>query len=173
VKVICLADLDGGLLPYSTMRVTSRELCEAGVPGKNLLIVENERSLHQLPEKTMDTVAVLGSGLDVGWTEAAWMLTRQVYYWGDIDTWGLHCLASVRHNSPDVQALMMTLDVFEKFRDYSVPEPSPAESLPSKGLTVSERDLYQRLLVQEKGRLEQEFLPVPFVHQQILAKVVK
>lgn len=168
---LLVADLDGGLLPYHTIRVTTRELMESGIPCDNLLIIENERCLHQLPEGILRTAAVLGSGLDVGWTRAEWMAEKRVYYWGDIDTWGLCCLAGVRRNASHTQALMMTMEVLDRFLERAVNEPSPAENTPPDGLTPRESELYMRLRKEKQGRLEQEFLPVEFVQQFIRDKV--
>jgi len=50
---LLVADLDGGLLPFSQLRVRARELEEVPMPGASMLIVENERCIHQLPPATV------------------------------------------------------------------------------------------------------------------------
>src|SRR5690606_28740778 len=47
---LLVADLDGSLLPFRLMRVRHTELLTNSLPGSRLLIVENERCVHQLPK---------------------------------------------------------------------------------------------------------------------------
>lgn len=65
------------------------------LPSERVLIVENESCQHQLPS-VPNTIAVLGAGFDLSWTEAEWLARKKIAYWGDIDTWGLHFLAKAR-----------------------------------------------------------------------------
>ncbi|MGB7326882.1 MAG: DUF3322 domain-containing protein, partial [Rubripirellula sp.] len=85
---LLVIDLDGSLLPFRKMRVRSSELKDSGLPGSHLLIIENESCQHHLPA-AKDTIAVLGTGFDLSWTEGQWLVTKRVAYWGDIDSWGL------------------------------------------------------------------------------------
>ncbi|AMQ90513.1 Wadjet anti-phage system protein JetD domain-containing protein [Marinobacter sp. LQ44] len=164
---LLVTDLDGTLLPFSQMRVRARELQSTPLPGERLILVENERCLHQLP-RLSDTVAVLGSGLNLSWLNATWLKDRATAYWGDIDTWGLTMLARARKHLPLLTPLLMdgvTFDTFAGAR--SVEEPQPATSIVPAGLTKSEAELYQRLKQSDRGRLEQEFLPAGIVHRAI------
>ena len=164
---LLVADLDGQLLPFSQLRVRARELQDTSLPGKNLLLVENERCLHQLPALP-STIALLGSGLNLSWLQANWLKERNIAYWGDLDTWGLIMLARAREYLPHLTPLLMNRIVFEQFgEDNAVIEPQPASSLPPLGLTDEEMDLYGLLLKKERGRLEQEFLPVDSVHATV------
>ena len=81
-----------GLLPFAQMRAS--ELQTTPLPGSRILLVRNERCLHQLPAPVQDTIAVLGAGLNLGWLAAPWLQERSVAYWGDLDTWGLPCSPS-------------------------------------------------------------------------------
>ncbi|MEI6527925.1 MAG: DUF3322 domain-containing protein, partial [Planctomycetota bacterium] len=92
---LLVIDLDGGLLPFEKVRIKSSDLAKKPMPGRRLLIVENETSQHQLCPLE-GTIAVLGSGFDLSWTQADWLTGKQVGYWGDIDTWGLQFLAKAR-----------------------------------------------------------------------------
>jgi len=163
---LLVADLDGGLLPFRRQRVPSSDLRESPLPGKRLIIVENEKSLAQLP-KAPQTIAVLGAGFDLGWTEAGWLRGRDVAYWGDIDTWGLEFLGRARSAIPEITPLLMTSDVFDAYEEHAVPEPAHASSEAPSGLSSSERLLYERILCEGRGRLEQEFLPVSLVGQVV------
>ena len=97
---------------------------------------------------------------------------KRVAYWGDIDTWGLSFLAKARTTLPDIQALLMTHDVFDQHRHRAVNEPVIAETTPPRALHPSEISLYERLLAEPRGRLEQEFLSTGFVHQAVHSWIV-
>ena len=86
---LLVIDLNGALLPFPKMRVASSDLIKAHLPGKRVLIVENESCQHQLP-RLLDTLAILGAGFDLEWTLSNKLNSKSVAYWGDIDTWGLN-----------------------------------------------------------------------------------
>ena len=164
---LLIADLDSHLLPFSQLRVRASELQTTPLPGQRLLLVENERCLHQLPQ-TPDTIAVLGSGLNLSWLQAAWLAEKTIAYWGDLDTWGLTMLARAREYLPNISPLLMNRTVFEQFsKESAVEEPQIATVTAPSGLKNSEKDLYNLLLKSKRGRLEQEFLPVDIVHDAV------
>ena len=163
---LLVTDLDGSLLPFRKQRVRSSELRDTPLPGKRILIVENESCQHQLPD-VPETVAVLGAGFDLEWVKGRWLQSKQVGYWGDIDTWGLQFLATARQRLPHVDALMMTQEIYEQYSEGAVLEPIVAGSNVPAGLNDNERALYGRILNEPRGRLEQEFLPVTVVRDAI------
>jgi hypothetical protein len=156
---LLVAPLSAGLLPFAQQRVRARELAATPLPASHILIVENERCLHQLPELP-STIAVLGSGLNLEWMNATWLKDKHIAYWGDIDTWGLVMLAAARRRQPHLEPLLMDREIFDAMcSTLSVNESRPAGEQPPEGLTATERDLYLHLRKLEKGRIEQEFLP--------------
>lgn len=163
---LLVIDLDGRLLPFRKQRVRSSELRERMLPGRGLLIVENESCQHLLPV-VPETIAVLGAGFNLSWTTAPWLASKSVAYWGDIDTWGLQYLAKARGAIDELSALMMTSETYEQFADAAVAEPVIAELTPPSGLSPLEQALYGRLLHESKGRLEQEFLSPETVEKSI------
>tara|TARA_R110000850_G_scaffold222600_1_gene348467 strand:- start:2043 stop:3191 length:1149 start_codon:yes stop_codon:yes gene_type:complete len=164
---LLIMDLDGELLPFSQLRVRARELLQAPLPGTSVLIVENERCIHQLPQVT-EAVAILGAGLNLSWMRASWLNEKKVAYWGDLDTWGLTMLARAREHQPALTPLLMNKIIFDTFaNEMAVQERQPADSLPVVGLMPEERELFIDLLGQTEGRLEQEFLPESVVHSSI------
>lgn len=164
---LLIADLDGGLLPFSQLRVRARELVEVALPGASILIVENEKCIHQLPTAP-GTVAILGAGLNLAWMSASWLSKKHLAYWGDMDTWGLTMLAKARELQPLVRPLLMNKEIFRTFaRQKAVPEPQPADAARAAGLTSEEQSFFLELLQREEGRLEQEFLPENVVHRSI------
>ncbi|HET6247550.1 MAG TPA: Wadjet anti-phage system protein JetD domain-containing protein [Tepidisphaeraceae bacterium] len=163
---LLLTDLDGSLLPFRKQRVRSSELKNTRLPGKRLLIVENESCQYHLPD-VPETVAVLGAGFDLGWVKASWLQSKQIGYWGDIDTWGLQFLATARQSLAHIDSLMMTPEIYEQNQDAAVPEPIVAGTQTPAGLNDIEQALYKRILKESRGRLEQEFLPLAVVHEAI------
>ncbi len=163
---LLVVDLDGGLLPFQKQRVRSCELRETPLPGQRLLIVENEKCQHQLPNLP-NTIAVLGAGFDLSWTEGSWLEAKQIGYWGDIDTWGLKFLASARSALPHLSALMMAPETYDLYAAAAVSEPVVADTDLPPGLKPPEQELYRRLLHEPRGRLEQEFLPERYIQETI------
>ena len=164
---LLVAPLAEGLLPFKRMRITASELRDTALPAKRILLIENDRCLHQLPKPIPDTIAILGAGLNLGWLDAPWLLGCNVAYWGDIDTWGLAMLASARRHLPHLHALLMDRASFEAYPARAVNEPVHAASPPPDVLTPEEAALDQHLRTLEKGRLEQEFLPCAAVSKAI------
>ncbi len=166
------ADLDGSLLPFDRLRVTDVDLAERGLVTRRLLVVENEQCLHLVPA-VPGTVAVLGTGHNVGWLASSRFDGIDVAYWGDLDTWGLRLLAAARAARPSLTALLMDASTFVAHEDRAVVEPTPAEvpvEAPGRaGLTAAERDLFDLLAGRDRGRLEQELLPGPVVARAVRA----
>lgn len=165
---LLIADLDGQCLPFKQCRVRSSELKKTMLPAKHILIVENERCLHLLP-KLPDTIGILGAGLNLAWMHADWLRKKRIAYWGDIDTWGLTMLARARLLQPALKALLMTETLYEQYGPaHAVPEPKTAGDAIPPGLTEEENIFYLRLLKEEKGRVEQEFLPKKIVEKVVV-----
>ena len=163
---LLIVALDSSILPFKKLRVRSSELRDSALPGSRLLIIENEACQHQLPNVT-DTIAVLGAGFALNWTDGPWLTSKKVAYWGDIDTWGLQFLARARTAIPHLDPLLMTEDIFKEFEQSAVSEPVVAGANAPAGLTNAETKLYRRLIRETRGRLEQEFLPLNLVHECI------
>ncbi|USE77281.1 DUF2220 family protein [Cupriavidus gilardii] len=160
---LLVAPLAPGLLPFQRQRVPVSELHYLPDSVSHIILVENERCLHQLPS-LVGAVAILGAGLNLGWTAAKWLARRHVAYWGDMDTWGLMMLSRVRQSLPDVTAVLMDRSCFDRYAvDSAVLEPVSAGIRTPDGLTDTEAQFYQYLLQHRTGRIEQEFLPEDLV----------
>jgi hypothetical protein len=119
-----------------------------------------------------DTLAVLGSGLNLAWLAAPWLQERKVAYWGDLDTWGLAMLAIARQNIPRLHALLMDRHTFDTHAAMAVTEPVHAPNVSThNALRPNEADLAAHLQSLPKGRLEQEFLPQASVSAALQAWV--
>ena len=157
---VLVVPLQSGILPFKRIRLTTSELAETPLPCSRLLVVENEQCIHLLPEMVPDTIAVLGAGLDLRWLASPQLAGKKIAYWGDMDTWGLLMLARARLHQSAIKALLMEQVLFEQYSSGSaVAEPAKAQESAPYGLLADEADFYQYLLVQERGRLEQEYLP--------------
>ncbi len=166
---VLVAPLEVGLLPFKRIRLTTSELAATPLPGSRIIVVENERCIHLLPELP-DTIVVLGAGLDLQWLQSAHFDKKAVGYWGDLDTWGLLMLSRARQYRSGLKPLLMSAALFDHYAyNNAVVEPVVAQRKAPTGLTESEADLYQYLLEQEKGRLEQEYLPEQEVHEALYA----
>ncbi|MBY0409810.1 MAG: hypothetical protein K2Q97_06700 [Burkholderiaceae bacterium] len=158
---VLVAPLADGLLPFRRQRVTTTELHTTALPVRRILLVENERSLHQLHQLSHplpDTIAVLGSGLNLTWLAAPWLQKCDVAYWGDLDTWGLAMLGTARRHLPQLHAMLMDRATFDAHAHLAVNEPVQCEGLPMDALTPQEGALAGHLRGLPLGRLEQEFL---------------
>ena len=165
---LLVAPLEAGLLPFKQQRVRSSELTRIPLPGSHLLIIENERSLYQLPILP-GTIAILGAGLNLSWLQAGWITDKHIAYWGDIDTWGLTMLATARAHQPNLTPLLMDQKTFDSRCDeYAVTEPVVANSFAPSMLTQQEVSLYLHLIGLDKGRLEQEFIPGDLVKREVI-----
>lgn len=134
---------------------------EAGrlpLPGRRVIIVENEITYLALPALP-DALAVLGGGYGVaGLAGLGWLPEREVHYWGDLDTHGFAILDAVRTFLPGARSLLMDRATLEGHRDHWGAEPSPVRSRLER-LSESEHALYTDLVEDRYApalRLEQE-----------------
>lgn len=169
---LLVAPLQHGLLPFKVQQVRSQELARMArdanaIQARRILVVENRQCWHMLPELE-DTIAILGSGLDLDWLRADWLENKAIAYWGDMDTWGLAMLARARHHQPQLISILTDQQTFEQHAPGSaVVESVCAGEEPPHGLSADEHTLYRWLLTLERGRLEQEYLPVELVHKAL------
>lgn len=156
---VLVVPLDQNLLSFRRQRVTTRELADTVMPCSRILVIENEHCVHLLPN-LVDTIAILGAGLDLQWLTSKTFDGKSIAYWGDMDTWGLLMLARSRQYRPGITPLLMDQAVFDQYaHNNAVVEPTVAQENVPEGLTDSEADFYLYLLNLDKGRLEQEYLP--------------
>lgn len=163
---VLVVDLGKDLLPFHQQRVSTSEIANFTWEIPRVLIIENENCLHLLPP-LRKTLAILGAGLDLSWLKAPFLHDTQVSYWGDLDTWGLQMLSTARQHLPSIEPLLMHSEILHSNIHKAVPEPNPAPTTSPQHLTQQETELYQYLLTQTKGRLEQEFIPASQVHSAL------
>ena len=162
-----LLDPAVGALP-GEFTVDLSQLAELDIRPRRVVVCENRTSVLTLPALP-GTVAVHGMGFaapslaEVPWlAEAATLL-----YWGDLDTYGLAILGTVRAVLPHVRSLLMDEATFTLYRQLAVPEPRPWGG-EAGYLCLAERQVLR--MIRDSGlRLEQERIPGDHVAAALLA----
>ena len=129
------------------------------LPGGRVLFVENHQTFLALPELP-DTVAIFGGGLraQVLAKQLPWLASKEVLYWGDLDSYGFYILDLVRAHLPHTRSVLMDLDTARDHDALAVEEPSPSRFAPAR-LTSGEADALDYLRSHSAGgclRIEQE-----------------
>jgi len=143
----------------SDISILPDEFFNIKIDCKNVFIVENLMNLLTFP-KIEKSIVVWGKGNRVNiMKNANWLNDKNIYYWGDIDTWGLHILSSLREHFNNVKSILMSKIIFERYNNFSVKEKTSNPKIP-KNLTEKEKTLFEYLLdlPKEKNRLEQEHI---------------
>jgi hypothetical protein len=154
---------------FPVLQLSGDVLKQQALPARNILVVENMESGLGLPSLP-DTIAIFGGGKNVAWMEAAWLKSKNVAYWGDLDTWGLSILSDVRTKLPTVTVLMMDQKTLLLHKDRMVEERKSVDNLP-EFLTTSETEIFLNLKNTYKltSRLEQERLSPDYIKTELEA----
>ena len=123
-----------------------------------VFVLENEITFLAFPNHP-GSIAVFGSGYGFeGLGRARWLGSRDLFYWGDLDTHGFAILDQFRAHFPGAQSLLMDRTTLLSHRERWSSEPvRSVRDLPR--LTDLERELYRELAEGVYGnavRLEQE-----------------
>lgn len=122
-----------------------------------VLISENLTSVATLPQ-LKDTVAVHGMGFAApSLAEVGWIRDAEVYYWGDLDTYGFQILGRVREVLPQTRSVLMDEATLAAARGFAVTEPRPYRG--EIGHLNLEELAALALLRRDDLRLEQERIP--------------
>jgi hypothetical protein len=142
----------------SDLTVPADEFARLVLPARRVFITENEVNGLAFPE-TADAIVIfgLGYGLD-RLAEAGWLSTKEIHYWGDIDTHGFAILDRLRGMFPHVRSFLMDRDTLLAHRLLWGYE-HDVSGQPLLHLTMAERTLFEELKASMHGdhvRLEQE-----------------
>lgn len=137
------------------MRIRDCDLNPELIPFEFILIIENEQCVHLLPNLN-NVCVILGAGRNLKWLDNPLWSTKHLFYWGDLDSWGMAMLAQVQNYQPHTIALMMDYETLNIHQDKIITEPVSYHGEP-KGLTTVQYDLFC-YLKQNSLRLEQEFV---------------
>jgi len=156
-----MLDPQHALFPSSTdqdIMVNHDTFSDLDLPVQRIFITENEINFLAFP-RVANSLVLFGSGYGFEMlAQAAWLHTREIQYWGDIDTHGFAILDQLRAHFNHVQSFLMDRDTLLAHRPHWVTEPTPQTRLLAR-LDVAENALYHDLQQDRLGyhvRLEQE-----------------
>lgn len=146
------------VLGLSDLTVPIAELASLDLPVRRVFVTENDVNGLAFPDVPA-SIVVFGLGYSVDQLAALpWLSSRQILYWGDLDTHGFAILSKLRSVSPSATSFLMDRETLLAHRGLWVREPEPHRGdLP--GLSEEERKLYEDLRDDRLGdgvRLEQE-----------------
>jgi hypothetical protein len=134
------------------------EFARNPLPVDCVFVVENEVNFLAFPPVPRAAV-IWGAGYSVvRIRKAAWLSSRDLLYWGDIDTHGFGILDRMRSMFAGTRSFLMDRDTFLAHQELWVGEPKPRNDQLTR-LTLSECGLYDELRQNSLGehlRLEQE-----------------
>jgi hypothetical protein len=139
------------------------------LPAERIYITENETNYLAFPALPRALV-IFGAGY--GWeslTAARWLATREIHYWGDIDTHGFAILDALRAQVPQVQSLLMDRATLLAHEAHWGEETSPVRRELGR-LTSEEAALYRDLVedrIRPRLRLEQERIRFGFLRRAL------
>jgi hypothetical protein len=144
--------------PFREAWLRVDELAHHPLPGRHILVVENETTYLALPPLP-DTLALWGGGYAIGrLANLPWLSDRDLIYWGDIDTHGFAILNRLRTRFPHTRSVLMDEDTLVNHRTQWVQEKDPTH-VDQPALTAAESQLFRLLAADSLGaavRLEQE-----------------
>ncbi|RKN50273.1 Wadjet anti-phage system protein JetD domain-containing protein [Micromonospora endolithica] len=157
--------------PFTDMTLRAEELAAVPSPVSTVYVVENEITFLAFPA-IEDAAIILGGGYAVAKLESlAWLLDRNLIYWGDIDTHGFEILNRIREIFPHVRSMLMDRETLLAHRGHWGTEPSPTRRALSR-LTAEERALVGELLddvFAPSLRLEQEYVQYSVLSDALLS----
>ena len=136
-------------------------------------VIITENKINGLVFPLMDSaIVIFGLGYGVqSLVGIPWLQTKEIHYWGDIDTHGFAMLSQLRSYYPQVKNLFMNAMTLEKFKTMAVEEPEDKRCLATLlHLTEAEQALYNALCNNVYGkniRIEQERLDFNYVQQYL------
>lgn len=154
LKILNDLDLSEGVeLPLPLFNILN-------VNCKNVFVLENKVSYITFPE-VKDSIAIFGGGYAVSKLKnASWLLDKQIYYFGDLDTDGFAILNSFRKSSNfKIKSILMDEQTLLNNKMYSVNDIKPNKA-DLDYLNEEEKKVYKGLQNYSYGfnRLEQEFI---------------
>lgn len=144
-------------------------------PGvENIIMVENHHTFLALPSLNR-TWAIFGGGYysDALAAGMSWLVDKNVYYWGDLDSHGFNMVSRTRAVLPGMRTILMDLGTVLRHEELAVEEPTALPDDPGN-LTPGERQALEHLRVHARGRclrIEQERIDFRWVCGELAAAV--
>ena len=147
----------GGL---SDISLPLNEFMSLDIGCSRVFITENKINGLSFPN-IKNAIVIFGLGYGVeSLKNVKWLESKELIYWGDIDTHGFAILSQIRGYFPHIKSMLMNDGVIEKFRHLAVKESSSKRFLGElDNLTQEEYDIFENLkenVYGEAFRIEQE-----------------
>jgi hypothetical protein len=141
---------------YNRLAFPVDQLGKIQLTASRILVVENRNSMLQvLHQPFADGMVIFGGGYGVSLLkDCQWLQQKKLYYWGDLDAYGLAILSRFRNFFPNTQAVMMDETTFDAYPHVWVTG-KPYHGAVPENLNNEERQLFERLN-SKLLRLEQE-----------------
>jgi hypothetical protein len=146
-----------------------RRAGDALAQARRVFITENEINFLAFPA-VESSIVIFGAGY--GWdalSKVEWLRTRDVMYWGDIDTHGFAILDQLRAHFPHVASFLMDEETLTAHRSSWGQEDAPGRPTLAR-LTAPEAALYSALCDDTLGhavRLEQERIGFHWLEERL------
>lgn len=163
--------LDGALAGATDISVPLSEFRQLSLRVRRVFITENKMNGLAFPE-CRDSLVIFGLGSGVNsLREVPWLRETEVFYWGDIDTYGFAILSRLREFLPSVRSLLMDEGTLLAHRELWGREDDGQRYTKSlEHLTPAEGTLFQGLRDNRWGenvRLEQERIAFGHVRRAV------
>jgi len=153
----------------SEMTLRTEELAILELVADTVFVVENEITYLAFPAVS-NSIVIFGSGFGLATLrDIPWLDSREIVYWGDIDTHGFDILHRLRARFESVQSIMMDHQTLLAHPRQWVTEPSPTNRALTN-LNDAEEALYHDLIEDRYGqavRLEQERVRFSWLQQAL------
>ena len=154
---VLFSGIDDLSVPISQFR-------EVEIPVEAIYIVENKMNMLTFPPiKKSIVVWGHGFGVDV-LKDVAWLKSKKIFYWGDLDAQGLQILSEIRTHFPQVESFLMDRETFDLYNEGEVGTETNVEKVMC--LTPEEKELFD-FLKSGNYRLEQEKIPFEYASSKI------
>jgi len=147
----------GGL---SDISLPLNEFMSLDIGCSRVFITENKINGLSFPN-IKNAIVIFGLGYGVeSLKNVKWLESKELIYWGDIDTHGFAILSQIRGYFSHIESMLMNDEVIEKFKYLAVKESSSKRFLGElDNLTQEEYEVFEKLkenLYGEALRIEQE-----------------
>ena len=154
----------GGL---SDISLPLNEFMGLDIGCDKIFITENKINGLSFPNiKNSMVIFGLGYGVE-SLKNVKWLESKELLYWGDIDTHGFAILSQIRGYFPHIKSMLMSDEVIEKFKFLAVSETLSKRFLGElDNLTQEEYEVFENLKENVYGegfRIEQERIKFGFV----------
>ena len=144
--------------PWRECSVALHSLAASPIDLATVIIVENKVNLMTFPEMpSAIAIGGMGNGI-VDLTYVAWLSSRSLRYWGDLDVEGFEILSRLRIRFPQLRSFLMDSDTVDRWKDELGVPGTGRTSDPPAMLSAEEFTAFQKCSSCNL-RIEQERIP--------------